>query len=294
MPDCCCADAVAMKKAFRILLLCLGMALGLQQADASAWNQAPGHGQIILTTSFYRTGSSFDQNGNSQPFGYVGDFRQLLTAAYGEIGLNRRDALIFNIPGEFLRFSNQYGASEAQSAGDVELAWKHRLSRLKSPLAWSAQVLVMFPAYSATINPAPGNHQQDIEARMLLGRGRELGKGSKPRPNFFWDIEAAYRYRSGAPADQFRGDATLGVDLPHAHLMLLGQLFTITSLQNGSPLSLTSNPNAQSDFDLYKVQPSLVVHLGKRTSMQGGWNTAFRGRNTGTGQTVIFAIWKTF
>jgi hypothetical protein len=145
----------------------------------------------------------------------------------------------------------------------------------------------MFPAYSANRNPAPGNHQEDVEARILIGRGTTWS-----HRNFFWDTEAAYRYRSGAPADQFRGDATAGINLTQ-RVMVMGQIFSIKSLRNGSPFDST-NPNAQSDFDLYKSQASVVVSLRPSLRLHVGWSDAFSGRNTGKGHSAIFGIWKSF
>jgi hypothetical protein len=122
----------------------------------------------------------------------------------------------------------------------------------------------------------------------MVGSSKELS-----HHHLFWDAEAAYRYRNGAPADQFRSDGTLGLEFTH-HLMALAQVFAIKGLQDGQPVTANSNPNTQSDFDLYKAQPSLVIMLGHGTSLQGAWNDAFAGRNTGNGSSVILALWKKF
>jgi hypothetical protein len=262
--------------------------LSAHQLHAGAWTQQPGHGQIILTTSLYRTSTTFDSNGNLQHFGDGGDFRQFIARAYIESGLTKRDTLVVNAPGEFLDFRNTHGNLNGASAGDVEVAWKHLFSPIKSQWAVSGQVLVMFPGYKDTESPAPGNHQEDVEGRLLIGRG-----GSFAKQHVFMDVEAAYRYRNGAPADQFRSDDAVGIEFGH-RLMAMGQVFAIKGMQNGQPLTVNANPNAQSDFDLYKVQPSLVLSLFHGTRLQVGWNDAFAGRNTGNGQTYILGVWKTF
>ena len=38
---------------------------------------------------------------------------------------------------------------------------------------------------------------------------------------------------------------------------LIGQFYAIKSIQNGTPLTPNDNPNAQSDYDLYKSEISL-------------------------------------
>lgn len=264
------------------------LALCAPWLHAGAWTQAAGHGQIILTSSLYRTSTTFDSKGNLQNFDYAGKYSQFINSAYIECGLSKRNSLTLNVPGEMLEFKNNYGKMQGAGIGDVEVAWKRRLNPLESKWVLSSQFLVMFPGYSATQNPAPGNHQEDLEARLLLGRG-----GSIAKQHVFGDVEGAYRYRNGAPADQFRSDATVGIEFGH-RLMAMGQAFAIKGLQNGQPIIANSNPNAQSDFDLYKVQPSLVLTLFRSTRLQGGWNDAFLGRNTGNGHSVIFAVWTTF
>jgi hypothetical protein len=152
----------------------------------------------------------------------------------------------------------------------------------------SGQFTVAVPGYGATLDPAPGNHQEDVEGRLLVGRGAE----SQER-HWFWDAEAAYRYRTGAPADQVRGDFTAGLDLL-SRVMLLGQFYSIKGLRNGAPLTAKSNPNAQSDFDLYKAQGSFVVGIARKTRVQMGWGHTLAGRNTGRGGVYVIGLWQSF
>lgn len=272
---------VRLRSCALLIAFCL---LTVVRGNAGAWNQQRGHGELILTASWYRSEKQFDADGISWA---MPDYRQFITEASLEVGVSRRDSILLHVPGEFL--VNQNGHQEGTSLGDVEVSWKHSLLPLKSRWALSGQVLLKEPPYSETQSPAPGNHQADVEGRVLLGRGHELG-----RQHFFWDLEAAYRYRDGAPADQFRGDGTVGLEMHHGRYMLLGQVFNIVSMQNGQALATISNPNAQSDFDLYKVQPSFVVRVFERTHLQAAWNDAYAGRNTGQGQTWSFSIWQRF
>jgi hypothetical protein len=257
-------------------------------AYAGAWTQDAGHGQIILTTSFFQTAQNFDSDGTPRTFADRGRFRQFLVESYFEYGLTQRSTLVLHLPAPFLDYSNVYGAQHSAGPGDVEIALRRRLNSSESPWAASAQITVALPAYPADRNPAPGNHQQDVEARFLLGRGANW-----KQHHLYWDAEAAFRYRAGAPADQFRNDVSVGFDLTR-RLGVIGQTFVINGLRNGDPLRANSNPNAQSDFDLYKAQVSLVLKLSHGTRLQAGWNNAFAGRNTGTGQAVVLAVWKSF
>jgi len=256
-------------------------------AGAGAWNESAGHGQIIFTSSFLQTSSAFDDSGTSRRFGYNGQFRQVVFNPYVEYGLTRKYTLVFSANAPLLRYSNQYGAASSAGLGDIEVGVRRRLNSSESPWALSAQITAQFPAYSSKQDPAPGNHQEDLEARLLVGRGATWGQH-----HVFGDVEAGYRYRSGAPADQFRADVTTGLDLT-PRVMAMGQVFAIKGLRNGDSFSI-SNPNAQSDFDLYKTQFSLVTRVGRSMRIQLGCNDAFAGRNTGGGYGPFVGVWKTF
>lgn len=256
---------------------------------AGAWVQPDGKGQLILTNSYYRIHGEYNGSRQFTRFDYNGDYRQWITYAYLEFGVSKHDAMILNFPIEALVYKNNYSSASFAGPGDVEASWSHRLNRDGARWIYSFQTTVKFPAYAEQNDPAPGNHQVDAEARVSLGHGHELG-----RAHLFWDAETAYRYRGGEPADQFRADGTTGLDFWKHRLMVMGQVFTITSLQNGGALTANTNPNLQADFDLYKAQASLVVKTGHNTRVQAGWNDAFAGRNTGNGQTFSLALWKTF
>jgi hypothetical protein len=228
----------------------------------------------------------FDQDGKAQRFDYDGSFRQFQLNPYLEYGLTSRTTLVVNALVPFLKFSNQYGSESSAGLGDVEVGLRRRLNSSESPMPVSFQFTLMFPAYPADREPPPGNHQVDAESRLMIGRGTKLGGHTA-----FWSLGGAYRYRTGAPADQIRSDATLGVDLTH-RFMVMTQFFGITGLRNGQPFQIGENPNAQSDFDLYKGQVSLVTRVGPHTRIQLGWNDTLAGRNTGRGQTYL--MWQDF
>lgn len=257
---------------------------------AAAWTQDAGHGQLILTASYFDTTHQFGAAGSVMPFGYDGQFRQIEINPYFEYGLTNSTTLIVNSFVPMLRFSNKYSTENSFGLGDIEVGVRHRLSPRRTPWIVSIQGSVQVPAYSAYRNPAPGNHQVDAEMRFLLGRGYQI---MNERKNVFWDVETAFRYRNGGPADEVRMDGTAGINLT-SRVMFDAQFFGIKGLRNGSSFVEGSNPNVQADFDLYKAQASLVFRVAPRTRLQVGWNDAFAGRNTGTGQTALLALWFDF
>ena len=238
--------------------------------------------------SLFRSATMFDAEGRPALFSNSGHFQQFLLNPYLELGLTPRNTIVVNAYIPWLNFTNSYGQQTSAGFGDVELGWRRRLNSVESPWAFSGQFTVLFPTYPADREPAPGNHQVDLEGRALLGRGLRVA-----HRHAFYNLELAYRYRNGAPADQVRGVATVGWNTTH-WLMLLGEFDAMKGLRNGTPASPISNPNAQSDFDLYKYQPSAVFALGHGARLQIGMNSVFSGRNTGCGHTSLLSLWKSF
>jgi len=255
---------------------------------ADAWTAPAGQGQLIVNVTGTDISHQFDGSGKVTSFGYGGRFQQLDVNPYFEYGWNGRTTVVVNAFIPALRFANYYGSQSSFGLGDVETGIRRRLNSTESGTAISAEFTLKFPAYSVNRNPLPGNHQVDAEGRFMAGHGFEIG-----RRHSFASLGVAYRYRNGLPADQFRSDATWGVDLS-GRTMFLAQYSAITSLQNGAAYSVLTNPNLQSDFDLYKGQISMVTRITKTTRIQCGLVDAFAGRNTGHGITWLLALWKNF
>ena len=255
---------------------------------AGAWTYKPGQGQVIFTTYWYGATDGYGPNGTLTPFSNRGRFRQIEAEAYLELGLTKRLTLVMDVPVGNLQYRDQKSAYSNEGFGDATVAARLRLNHAVSPWAISGQFTASVPGYKEPENPAPGNYQNDFEGRFLLGRGFDIHEH-----HVFFDGEAAYRYRDGAPADQLRGDVSTGVDAFRG-VQIVGQMFSIKGLRNGSPVGPNSNPNAQSDFDLYKAQGSLVIKVFRTSHLQFGAGQTFAGRNTGRGATFVIGLWQRF
>lgn len=276
------------KRLGAIANLILALLVSAHALHADAWTEPAGQGQLIMNFTGTDIAHQFDASGKITSFGYGGKFQQLEANPYFEFGLNDRTTLVVNAFVPYLRFSNYYGSQNSFGLGDIETGIRRRLNSTESRTAISAQFTMKFPAYSVNRDPLPGNHQVDAEGRFLAGHGFEIGQRHS-----FLSFGAAYRYRHGLPADQFRSDATWGVDLS-GRFMLLTQYSGITSMRNGGSFSIFDNPNLQSDFDLYKGQISMVTRITEGTRIQCGLVDAFAGRNVGHGLSWLVALWKNF
>ncbi len=271
-----------MRIKFALLVMVSAMSL-----YGAAWTQERGQGIAIVNFSFLDAPNSFDSARQRQPLPDQGRFRKLELNPYIEYGLASRTTLIFSTFVPWMKSSNAYGSASSAGLGDTAIGIQRRLTA-ESRTVVSVQLLAQFPLYSAARTPAPGNHQFDFQSGVLVGRG-----GTLIARHVFVSSGAAYRRRTGAPADQFRSDAAAGMDLSR-RFTVLAQYFGITGLRNGTMVNTGGNPNLQSDFDLYQAQLSLVTRVHARTRFQLGWNTPFSGRNTGAGRTLMAAFWREF
>ena len=215
-------------------------------------------------------------------------FTKLEINPYLEYGLRDDLTLVIDAFWRSLRFSDRFGNSHNAGFADPEIGLRYRLSPPETQTVWSVQGLVKLPVTSSSGTPELGNDQTDVEARLLVGRGFSVGTSSG-----FWNIEGAYRFRSEAPADEIRLDATLGYNLSPRWLVL-GQIFTIRGLRNGSPIEVRGNPTIDPNFDLYKAQLSVVYRVGPMLRVQAGYLHDLAGRNTGAGGGVLLSFWLSF
>jgi hypothetical protein len=273
-----------------LLSFAVPVALLMLQTDAKAgtWPESDGHALMIYSVSWFQSRSGYGPTGQVSRYGANGLFNQILVTPYIDLGITRRTSVSFNPALSHLVSKDAFNSQSGGGFGDVELSVRHQFATLESGWLLSGQGTWMFPAYSLARNPAPGNHEQDFEGRLLAGRGGAVW--GKPA---FVDLQAGYRYRSGAPADQVRADGTVGFTVI-PKLTVMGQFFGIKGMRNGSPVRPNSNPNAQSDFDLYKGQGSVLIRATSLTTVQLGWGNTIAGRNTGKGSTIVLALWRSF
>ena len=148
-----------------------------------------------MTTSLFRAWDQYGAKGQRWPFANAGRFQQIQFGGYLELGMSKRWTLVMNAPFSNLQYSDSLDLQESGGLGDLEIGVRRRFNGLSSSWAVSGQFTATVPGYKATLDPALGNHQEDAEGRLLVGRGTSRGER-----HWFWDGEAAYRYRTGAPA----------------------------------------------------------------------------------------------
>jgi protein XagA len=276
-------------RSFKALLLAALLSSALPACvHAGAWTLEASTGQLILTTLYYRADDLFTRGANRRSFPNDGEFTKVEFNPYLEYGLLNDLTLVSDFFLRYLESSDRFSSDTNFGFADPEIGLRYRLSPPSFTTVWSVQGLVKLPVSSSSARPALSNKQTDFEARLLVGRGFSLGSGSA-----FWNLEVAYRYRNGGPADEIRLDGTFGY-YPAPKWLLMAQLFGTQGLRNSASTSSGGNPTIQPDYDLYKGQVSVVYQLTPAVRAQLGYTRDLFGRNTGAGNAVLAALWLKF
>ena len=243
-------------------------------AQAGPWTMKDGEGRLITSVIYSHSAKSFDSSGNSAE---APDYDQLMAFLMTEYGVTDDFTVIAN-PG--VKWVGIEGEEDDFGLDSIELGGRYRLFH-DDRLVISAQVSGFVPG-TLRNEPVPqisGNRPQ-FDARLQVGYGFNLGKLSG-----FTSVEGGYRVRLGAPPDEFRGDATLGI---HAsdRLMLIGNLFNTWSNgsgKSGIPSYRYSNLYAGG---VYKVSPRFSLQLGGLATVSG--RNALRERGVYSGFWLSF------
>jgi len=120
----------------------------------------------------------------------------------------------------------------------------------------------------------------DLEAQF--GYGRTV----KTEPfKVFITGAAGYRRRFGDAADQIRLNASIGVE-PSKRFLFLIESFSTISVRNHDAFG--------ADYDIVKIQPSIVWRISPRFSAQAGLSEEVAGRNLALGRTFFIGLWTRF
>ena len=150
--------------------------------------------------------------------------------------------------------------------GDLETGFKYGLVR--EPLVVSVQGLTKLAwFYDGGEDVPPGNNPNDYELKLLMG------KSLWPFPGYC-GLELGYRWRFGAPADEYRYLLEFGFN-PSEKIFMRFKLDGIKSADNAKDRSAAAsgpsggyvtNPSLGLEYDLgklectigYQVEPALV------------------------------------
>ncbi len=291
----------------------------VSDALAGAWTMKKRSMYNRFAFNYYHTTRIYRSQGDSVAMSMSGRFIDRNWNWYEEYGLTDRITLISSLYYKWLDYRDSYVSRESYGIGDAEVGAKYLIWR--GPVVVSLQGLFKYGELYEGDDPPLGNGQNDFELRLLLGRSLW------PFPAYC-GLEAGYRWRAGAPADEVRAlfeiganftkkfyariklDATIGVgngDVSSAATPQLpvGSGPDATSLfSKGAtppPLpgsaaeiaekvsSLTeTNPNIASEFHLLKADVVIGYQLENGTGFEIGYAPTLWGENTSKG--AIYSV----
>lgn len=253
-------------------------------AYAGAWLQQPGRGQIILNNYFYHSDHLYNNRGKreAQPA-----YHKYEINPYIEYGISPDWTIGANLSFQGARqkqpqswYLGNYGI------GDSELFARTRLWQ-QGGFVLSAMPLIKLPSFYTKKN-APKIGSDEIDAAFGLSAGYGFSWAGQPH---FVDIGTLYRYRFGAPKDRVDVSATLGYSL-NQRWILMPQLFFTYRID--APQNASFTQSSADDYNLTKLQLSVVYKLNMQTSFQAGAFTDVAGKNTGIGNGVLLSVWRHF
>lgn len=275
------AEALSRKvrRNFTCALIVFTAGISAAPALASPWARADGQLLIISRTEYFRTTLPPD-NGDDPP----GSFQRIDSNTYVEYGLTGDVTIGGKIIYGKSFLANNAGAQHTSGISELEGYGQYQFLRSERHAA-SVKLAAVLPAraQSGARNGLQSNDIQ-LDAAALYGRNLILSP-----VKIFTAIEAGYRKSLGVhgvkSADQLRTQVTFGV-APASRLLIL--------LEGFSTLSMRNEDIGGADYDIVKIQPSLVYRIGKRWSVQAGVNREVAGRNLILGRTLFLGLWSEF
>ena len=247
-----------------IAIFCV-LLLGQGEAAASPWGQESGRIFLSSRIGYFAAHDS--------------GFRRLDNDVYVEVGLpaglTAGGKVLYGTSWE----QNADGDASASGVSETELFLQKRL--LGGGLeVMSARLTAARPArLSSGVREGLAADGYDTKFSVLAGKTFTIDP-----VKVYGGIDVGYRRRWSDSADTLDANVTVGLE-PSGKFLVLLEAYSTTSLRNAN------GPGA--DYDLIKLQPSLVLSAG-RWSIQGGATFETAERNVVAGMTLFLSLWSRF
>lgn len=245
-------------------------------ALAGAWTPGQGASYHKFAFNYFAAQEFFD----STTPGFE-EFVDLGVSYYGEYGLRDNLGLFGSVPFKFLTRTDSGSSIRNNGIGDIDLGLRYRL--FEKPFVLSTAVLLKLPyAYRDNDPLALGNGQEDIEWRWLAGK--TLGLLG------YVGAEVAYRWRLGAPADEFRYLLEFGYNFSESYYFRskFDGLQGIGSSDSGAATS--GNPALSLEFDVGRLDLTAGYRSDRKWAWEFTYGLPIYGRNTLRGETLQLAL----
>ena len=236
-----------------------------------------------ISFNYYYADHMFDSSGDRIRTPNNGRFKDRNVTNYFEIGITDRVTAITSLTYKWLHNDYEGGNFAARGLGDIDLGARIKLLEGNWGIM-STQLLVKIPGlYGSTDSLPLGNGQWDLEARLLYGRS------FWPLIPGYGNVEAGYRWRAGAPSNEFRYLAEFGMDFTKA-LYGRAKLDGTLSANNGSNMGSWGNPTATNNFDLGKLELAVGYKIKPSWGIECAYIREIYGKNTSASSTLTVAV----
>ena len=239
-------------------------------ANAGAWAQPKGMGQVIVKYEDMRAEDGFDPDGERADL--PAERRDASAGVFAEYGLTERLTLQFK--GDWQDGRDAFVDYEGRGPLELGVTWQ----AWRKPQA----AISLYAGYAAGGEgrnagyATPGVGEHDLEVRVSLGASFN-GSGRWRLGRSFVELQAARRMRDGLP-DETRADLTFGRHLG-SRWMVLNQIYSGATDDGGARWAQT--------------ETSIVRTFGP-WRVQAGWRTPLAGRETPASRGPIIALWRSF
>lgn len=231
----------------------LGFGAVISHAEGAAWTAPKGRSYQRLAIEQFDTDIRFGEAPGFERF------RDTSISYYAEYGIIDDLTATLNTVVRNVAVQNAGAVARNSGLGDAELGLRYNF--IGEPVVLSAQITFKAPYFYNSANQVPlGNGQEDVEARLLLGRN--FGRFG------YANLEAAYRFRAGDPADEARYLAEYGADVSRS-------VYARVKLDVTQALGATrptpdrfGNPDFPLSFDLGRVEATLGWRLNKKVALE--------------------------
>ncbi len=277
------------KIGYRTLIVASGLAcIGFSSVvTAGAWVPEKGSGYGKLGIQEYKADSYF---GGNESFD---EFTGTNISYYGEYGLGAHTAIYGTLLYQDIEQTMSDGQQTNSSGfGDLELGLRYQWQA--EPFVLSTSFLVKLPSLYDEDDDLPrGNGQEDYEIRALVGKSLY--------PYGYIGFEAAYRYRTGSPSDEYRYLLEYGISA-NENLYFRTKLDGVFSATNADEVDDASgNLLLGPAYDLGKLEITVGWNFGpERKRNLGRWGVELSvisdvyGDNTLEGDAIQLGFTRVF
>ena len=251
-------------------------------AWSGAWVPEEGSGYSKFAFSDYSADDFFGENSE------LGSFSGQNISYYGELGVSENLAIYGSLLYQDLQQIDATGvATRSAGFGDTEIGLRYQWQA--NPFVLSTAIVAKLPyLYDETDALPRGNGQEDLEFRVLIGRSlNEYG---------YFGVEFGYRFRTGAPSDEYRYLLEYGYSVTD-DFYLRTKLDGTLSASNADSVGTSSNLSITPEFDLGKLELTAGWTFGDGGKKgKWGFEITYRddlyGNNTLQGDGIEVAIFK--